>query len=382
LEIKTPALAVLAQLYAAQARGADNLIERLHEILEAAPDEIPAPHFTALVAQACELCAVEGVDANPLLDYAIEGLQQVDPLVCVCGTLSVAEVAAPDLRASLLHQALDGLDRISVVHDRNELLNRLLACASSLPDGKLLARVVQRLAMAPWHSLAAGLGLALPRFVDTLGLSVIDQIDTALRRVQTVIDVDSPSAGSGHLDGLAADGAPEWSVDPQIAYLSTYLRQSDLPQDLSRVQDSRLGKPDDGDHAFEVHLGQFSGLAAWEATDDDAPIKRLVDIRFIFATEAAAAAYHREQLAYNSEGQPPVKGVPLVGEECAVFGGTQTMRFGNTTLTMTAFHYVFRRGRVVAKVFVLQGQTSANLLTVDHVADLARRAEARILAAV
>lgn len=378
-EIDTPTLAVQARLYVARASGGDGLMERLHAVLETARDEVSPSHFTGLAAHACGLCAAEGVDANPLIQYALTGLQEVDPFIAVLGALSVAEVAAPDLRSDLLTQALDGLDRISVVYHREEVLTRLAACAATLPEGRLLARVAERLATAPWHTLVVGLGLALPHLVDTLGVPAIEQIETALVRAQAVIG-GAPMA-SGHLDGVATAGAPGASADPRIAYLSSYLRQSDLDGGLSRVQDSRLGKPDDGDDAFDAQGGQYSGLAAWEAADD-ATIRRLVDIRFVFPTEAAAAAYHREQLSYNSEGQPPVKNAPMVAEECAVFGGTQTMRFAEGTLTMTAFHIVFRCGRVVAKVFASQGQAAADPLTVDRVADLARRAEARILSAV
>jgi hypothetical protein len=380
-EFRTPALAVLARLYAAQAEASpDHLIARLHDVLEDAPDQVSLPHLIDLVRRACELCQAEDVDARPLVDYGLSGLQEVDPVTAVRGATSLAWVAPQDWSQNLLTQALDGLDRIPVVYHRNEVLADLAACAASM-DGPLLARVAQRLVSAHWMTLVVGLDRALPHLIDSMGLQIIDGIDSAMVRARAVIgaapgDPNEPD----HMDGVGAPGSAGWMADPLTAYLATYLAQSDLDGDLCRVQDSRVSEPDHGDEAFERRRGLFCGLAAWEA-GPDATVGRLVDIRFVFASEEEAIAYHRERLAYNSEGQPLVDHAPAVGEDCSVFGGTNRPAMRGLPISMTAFHYVFRVGRVVAKVFVAQRPGAAAPLTLGHVAALARRAEARILAA-
>lgn len=382
-EIQAPALATLARLYGALADPSEgDLIARFHRVLEDAPDDLSLPHMTDLVRRACELCQADGVDALPLVDYGLSGLQQVHPLTAVRGAATLAWVAPPDGRAMLLTQALDGLDRIAVIYHRNEALAEVAACIASTTDSLLLARCAQRLVSAGWMTLAVALGRALPHLIDNQGFAITERVGAAMVRAQAVIGAppdgrDEPE----HMDGVGPANSASWMADPRTAYLTTYLVQADLDDSLSRVQDSRLSGPDEDDEAFERCGGIFCGLAAWE-DGPDATVGRLVDIRFTFASEAGAIAYQRERLACNSEGQPRVDHAPAVGEDCAVFGGTRRLDVAGEPVSMTAFHYVFRVGRMVAKVFVAQRPRASIRLTPEHVTDLALRAEARMMHAV
>jgi hypothetical protein len=101
----------------------------------------------------------------------------------------------------------------------------------------------------------------------------------------------------------------------------------------------------------------------------------VVDIRFVFPDAALAALYHQERLLANSEGTPPVEHAEPVGEECHVFGGTRPLGPG---LSMTAYTYIFRVGRVVVKLFAAQGFAARKPLTPDAVRQIAERIVTRL----
>ena len=159
-------------------------------------------------------------------------------------------------------------------------------------------------------------------------------------------------------------------------YLATYLDQDDLPQ-LHQVQDSRLSRPDEGDTAFGVHGGLFRGLSVWMGADD-AVVWRLVDIRFAFPDDVSAAAYHRERLRVNAEGNPGVRGAPFVGSGCTVFGGVLPTPL-DLDFRMTMYFYVFRVRCIVVKLFAAQSAArEPGTLTAEHLTPIARRIEARV----
>ena len=160
------------------------------------------------------------------------------------------------------------------------------------------------------------------------------------------------------------------------AYLALFLDGSDLPA-MHPVQDSRLQGADPGDAAFGNRGGLHSGFQVW-MDETDAPLWRLVDIRWVFPSAADAGAYHRESLRTNSEGHPPVPSAPLAGESCSVFGGTETTPF-DPNITMTTFYYVFRVHNVVVKLFVAQGPAlPADTLVPGDVASVAERIVQRL----
>jgi hypothetical protein len=162
----------------------------------------------------------------------------------------------------------------------------------------------------------------------------------------------------------------------QRDYLDLFLQAEDLGPTLKPVQDSRLQGPDPVDVWFPKYQGILTGMSIWLGSLAE-PVWRLVDIRTVFPTEWQASAWHAEAMAYNSERMPAVADAPPVGQECHVFGGTNPSPAGPGVM-LTAFFYLFRRGHVVSKLFVMQGVESATALTPAHVADIAQRIDGRI----
>lgn len=159
-------------------------------------------------------------------------------------------------------------------------------------------------------------------------------------------------------------------------YLALYLEDVDLEGRLTQQQDSRWNGPDARDLWFARHQGMVTGLAVWLGKPSDA-IWRLVDIRTVFPSAAQTDAWLHEAMNYQSEGLPEVADAPVVGAGCRVFGGTQPHPL-MPRATLTAFIYVFRCGRVVVKLFAMQGTESAVPLTAARLAEVAERIRARI----
>jgi hypothetical protein len=155
-------------------------------------------------------------------------------------------------------------------------------------------------------------------------------------------------------------------------YLDLFLDASDFGGAMRMVQDSRLQGPDPDDGAFPKYGGILTGFAAWMASPD-APVWRMVDIRTIFPTEWQASAWHAARLFDNAERQPEVKGAPLVGQECWVFGGRMQLPIAGLTITIANYFYLFRVVRVVVKLYVAQGSDSQTTLIPEMVASIGQR---------
>ncbi len=139
------------------------------------------------------------------------------------------------------------------------------------------------------------------------------------------------------------------------AYLATFLAAEDFPSGFKLMQDDRVRGPDPSDTAFARLGGLLSGLARW-APDDPvhAPINRVIDIRWLFPTAAAATSYHRATLQANAEGMPLVPGAPAAGADCHAFrwdlGRQAAQLFGGYEPAYTCM-YLFTVGPVVVKLF-------------------------------
>ncbi|MBI2527573.1 MAG: hypothetical protein HYY95_17435 [Candidatus Rokubacteria bacterium] len=170
--------------------------------------------------------------------------------------------------------------------------------------------------------------------------------------------------------------APAAEVPGRTTYLAMFLEPSDVPPGMRRIQDSRDKGPRAGDLAYAKHGGEQAGLAIWMGAPGTA-VWRLADIRWLFATDTGAAAYHRATLGVNSEGYPEVPSAPKVGSECRVFGGT---RFEPAlSRNLTQYFYIFRVGRAVVKLHVAQGPAVEGvMLTPGLVKPIADKAAARI----
>jgi hypothetical protein len=353
---------------------------------EAAISPSHRAHLAAIAVQACE---ASGQDGSALFNWGIKQLEAADPIDVTYGSIALAPVAPPELRPSILSHALASSEQIQNEYMRNDLMANLLAGAVGVTDGALVGRVLDGLFDARWSAFMEGLRRAMPHLVSVAGADIVEKIDASMRRAQAVLGTPPASFGIDHFDGVLAPALREQarraafsSADGSLdAYLSTYLNQSDVGPALRWVQDSRVRRADPLDDVFARLHGRRSGLSVW-LDEMDCTIWRMVDIRFLFDTAAEATAYHHERLQYNSEGKRPVRQFRSVGQECHVFGGTDKLPVpGGKELSMTAYYYIFRVGRVVAKLFVAQGQEATEWLRPEDVVPLAQRIADKIVAA-
>ncbi len=157
-------------------------------------------------------------------------------------------------------------------------------------------------------------------------------------------------------------------------YEGLFLSPEELPG-LAQTQ-STHGGPDPDDLCFEREGGRAGGFHVWSALKED-QLRRIVDIRWLFPTPAAARRYHRIRFAANAEGLPLLPDRPSIGEGARLLGGTPPMAasLGLDADDSTMGIALFVIGPVVVKVFV-SGVPLADLSLV------ARRAERRVNAAL
>jgi hypothetical protein len=170
------------------------------------------------------------------------------------------------------------------------------------------------------------------------------------------------------------DGRPVGLDEP--GFLSLFLDGPELVGSMRRTQDTRLQGPDPNDREFARHQGVQSGFAVWMGPSD-APVWRLVDIRWTFPSATLADGFLHAAMKANSERQPPFAGARPIGEGCEVFGGEVTTPFGTK---MTMFYYIFRVDNVVVKLFIAQGPDvkEGSNLTADQTAQIASRIVERV----
>jgi hypothetical protein len=383
--IEHPGRAVLARLYQAFATTSDPaaLTAACRTILDAAPAELPVLY--RVVALALTVGVVAGSDAegaHELTDTGTTALAGSDALTATHGLVALAASADEPRQTQLLRAALRRADDVGNGYLRNDVLADMLIPAALTGDASVLTEVTRKLLAADWQVLMEGLRRAIGPLVALAGPGLLTQLDEALWAAQRVVSADA-GAPASHLDGVAAtpmrvqvlaNPAPAAATTHVVHPEPLYLAAEDLPG-LALVQDSRHQGPDPADYAFAACEGLHSGFQVWLG-EQTKPVWRLVDIRFVFADAERAAAYHAERLLANSEDNPPVADVPLVGEDCHVFGGTQHM--GGTDIEMTMYFYVFRVNTVVVKLFVAQGVESTEPLHPEHLHILAQRIVTKI----
>jgi hypothetical protein len=388
--IANPALqaeAWLLCLGSGELRGAGLSAEAL-KLLKALPEDVSGLQRAELAATAIRVCEAAGEEAGAILEWASEGLADADPLLAAHGLAALSATTPQERRAALLGQALEVSEGIGNQYLRADAVADLLGPAVAAGDAGLTAGILDRLLDGGWISLMEGMRRAMPEIVAAGGADLVGRMDGAMRRAQTVLVAGRQAGGAEHFDGVLPAAQREQALKVAMvdaargieAYLATYLDQDDIGPLHEWVQDSRLHAPDPGDLDFPRLHGRRSGFSVWLAAQDQ-PVWRVVDIRFEFASAEDAAAYHARRIGPNSEGKPEVAGAPTVGEECRVFGGTETLKFAGATAKMTAYYYLFRVGRVVVKLFAAQGQESRKKLTPRHLVPLAQRIRERIVAA-
>lgn len=387
--IANPALRAEAKLLClgSGGQGGAPLTAEALELLKALPEDVSGWQRAELAATAIRVCEAAGQGASAIFELASAGLADADPLMAAHGLAALSAVAPQERRAALLQQALEVSGGIGNQYLRADALADLLGLAVAAGDVGLTAGVLDRLIEGSWSDFMVGMRRAMPEIVAAGGVDLIGRMDGSMRRAQAVFAADRGTGEAEHFDGVLPPAQREQAGKAAMvdaaraieAYLATYLYQDDMGPLHEWVQDSRLNAPDPGDEDFARLRGLRSGLSVWLAGQDQ-PVWRVVDIRFEFGSAEEAAAYHEARIVPNSEGKPEVAGAPAVGEECRVFGGTETLKFGGVTVMMTAYYYLFRVGRVVVKLFAAQGQESRDKLTSRHLAPLAERIRERIVA--
>jgi hypothetical protein len=354
-KISHPSVRAMAELYCLQFVKPDRetLAEQGLRILRGLGEDIPPLHRAELAAGAAEVCAAADDDVIALVEWGLTALEETDPLWALWearGLMALSSIASAPQQLKLLSRAVDVLDYIGNGFLRNEVLTDLLGHAVAAADPRFVMLVIQRIIPTGWRTLVEALRRAMPQMVQTLGPQIVQALDAAMRRAQTVLGPKAAiSNPPDHLDGVsAAHLHAEWSkiaignwAPPDPVYLSMYLDQSDLAPSMGRVSDSRWqGSPTD-DEPFLRLRGRLFGLAQWLGEADQA-VWNLFDIRFLFDNAADAAAYHQERLQHNSEGFPIINGAPSVGEDCAVFGGTRSSASGDSAINIMIVCYIFR----------------------------------------
>jgi hypothetical protein len=148
-----------------------------------------------------------------------------------------------------------------------------------------------------------------------------------------------------------------------------------------RGADRRGTNPNLHDRAYEVYGGLAAGAAEWLG-DPAAPVHRIVDARWVFASTKAAKAYldspATQLLARDGMVHPAV--VPIA-DGAHAWGGPRSAPGGRTRQCL-----LFRVDRVVAKLDVTEGPNAAQerqALSRDHLlpyADAVVRRVRRVLA--
>jgi hypothetical protein len=382
-EVANPRIASLARLYAHARQPTDGaaFARDCRAVLDDLPSELSPLHRATLAATAASM-ADDAEGSAALTDWGCAALDDADPVETVFGLASLAQVAETPRCEKLLRACLDRSADIGNEYLRSEALTQLLPPALASGDARLVTDVTRRLIDTHWQALVEGLRGAAAELIAAAGPGIVLSIDDAMRKAQHVL---SEGAEVGHLDGVSAPDEKEDPLAPPAMPepapsedgAGLYLESDDLPAHLQLVQDSRGSEPEPDDFAFAANGGTHAGLRAWMGGNEDA-IWRVVDIRFAFPDAERASAYHAARLSANSEGRPPVADAPLIGNECNVFGGTHVMEFGAVRLELTAFFYVFRVDRVAAKLFVAQGPSAQERLTVEAVAPLAAHVAERL----
>lgn len=384
--IEHPSLKTIAKLARMQFEdGArDALSEAAMRIFGDLSDEVSALHRAHLAATAALICQFAEQSADVVVEWGLQQQASAAPLLSARGLNVLAAYVPEQRREELLTRALRTSQEIGNQYLRTDAQADMLASLIESKDTGLVAKCLEQLLNSRWSGLMDALRRAMPVIVKTCGVEMIERMDSAMRRAQEVLTTHPQETAPSHFDGVLPEAerksAAALLLDAKAlsdTYLSTFLDQEDVGPSLQWAQDSRISVPDPDDQAFARLHGSYTGLSAWQAGFEQT-IWRIVDIRFLFGNQEDAANYHRERLEANSEGHPPLPNAPAVGEDCSVFGGTESLQVGDMAVTLTAFYYIFRVGRMVVKLFVAQGQEATDSLTPERVVPLAERIVYRI----
>jgi hypothetical protein len=177
----------------------------------------------------------------------------------------------------------------------------------------------------------------------------------------------------------AASFARDESPKAAGGYDALFLERADVKVEMERTADHRGMGSDPADADFSRHKGVHFGFASWESPRGPGALWQITDIRWVFATPAAAAAYHRETLQKHAEGAAEIAGAPAPAgaADVHVFGGSRTV----SGVKVSNYFYIFTVGRVVVKLFVAAAPDPTGFLKPESVVRLADKVVARIQSA-
>jgi len=141
-------------------------------------------------------------------------------------------------------------------------------------------------------------------------------------------------------------------------YLALFLTSEDVPG-LDSGEAVHREDAEPGDDAWIPCEGMKAGFQVWQRIRGT-ELVRLVDVRWLFPSEASAARYHEDRMTANAEGFRRVPSVGLPGVDVAAFSGRDPFGLGGD---MRICLFVF--GRVCAKVFVSGMDDEAGIAVVQ-----------------
>jgi len=151
-----------------------------------------------------------------------------------------------------------------------------------------------------------------------------------------------------------------------------FLTPADLPGGF-KMTEAHLDGLSDSPPAFAACHGQDSGLKVFQA-GESAPLQRVVDIRWTFPNAADAEKFFQLSSQTLSEGAPVIPDAKAVGEDCKAYGGENTLGMDLGAGSFYNYYYIFRSGRVVAKIYGSEGAMAKSHPTLEMLLPFAQTA--------
>ncbi len=158
-----------------------------------------------------------------------------------------------------------------------------------------------------------------------------------------------------------------------------FLESVDLPLGLQMKQASLISGPDPRDLAFAEFGGLRLGFRGWIADSKSATIGRLMDARFVFPTEAAAASYLRASYDLLADGASDFPTATTIGDGARCFG-PEMKDATHPDKIRRGFTIVFRELNVVVKLTAISGDDVGEPLEASMVGVICISALKRITA--
>ena len=311
--IARPWTRALAEIYAlaASAPTGQSLGDSFLSVLNDLPHEANALHRASLAAHAMLLLPPDDSEAIAnVREWGARSVRETDPLLALHGLAMLARASQGPDKAALIAEASAHGDNVSDVALRVDALADTFGPAVGTRDPALIVRTVQQLLDAHWQVLVEGFRRGAAELIDAFGAEIIDELDSAMRQAQDVLNQDQPGE---HFDGVLPPGSPHTlpiplddplSTDPAQFY-ALYLEQPDLSDSLSRRQHEMVlsamqavidRSDDDPSERYQVTLALLNkGVTLSELGRSDEALAAYDEV--VRRVEADRTPAAREQLA-------------------------------------------------------------------------------------